>query len=438
MKYHFIGIKGSGMSALAQIIHDLGNEVQGSDVNHHLFTQDELKGRNIKILPFNPDNITSDMIVIVGASFREDHPEVIKAKELGVRIYSYSELLGRLSEQFTTIAVCGCHGKTTTTSLLTHIFNNIVGANYLIGDGTGFACDKNKYFIIEACEHKRHFLYYYPQYTIMTNIEYEHVDYYKDIDDMRAAYREFGNQTNELIIACGDDLNIRSIKFDKPVLYYGFNDDNDFIAKDVELSSTGSSFDVFYKGENIGHFTMPLFGKHMVLNTLAAISLCHTLNIDIFKTAELIKTFKGAKRRFKEKVLGDNVLIDDYAHHPTEVKVTIESARQKYPNKKIIAILKPNTYSRTKELYKDFIKVLNLADKAYVTDIFCDREKPEEWPGVTSELIINGLDNGEHISLETVNKLLPYNNSVLIFMSCKDIYVLQEAYEKLWNEQKGD
>jgi UDP-N-acetylmuramate--alanine ligase len=265
----------------------------------------------------------------------------------------------------------------------------------------------------------------------MTNIELDHVDYYKDLEDIKSAYLEFGNKAGKQIIACGDDLNIRSLNFDKPILYYGFNDNNDVIASNIEYLDIGSSFDVHIKGELIGRFTLPIYGKHMILNSLSIISLSYLLNLDMDKVKEIFMTFKGAKRRFSIKTVGDNILIDDYAHHPTEVRVTIETAKLKYPDKTIVAVFKPNTYSRTKVLYKEFAEALNIADKAYVTDIFCEREKPEEWPGITSKLILDGLNNGESISVDTVDKLLNYHNSVIIFMSCRDIYVLQEKYEAL-------
>ncbi len=152
MRYHFIGIKGSGMSALATIMHELGNEVQGSDVTHHLFTEDALIEKGIKILPFDSNNIEKDMIVVIGNAFDESNEEVKRTLELGIKHYTYFELLRELVFNYESIAVCGCHGKTTTTALISHVFDDLVGANYLIGDGTGHANNVNKYFFFEACE----------------------------------------------------------------------------------------------------------------------------------------------------------------------------------------------------------------------------------------------------------------------------------------------
>ena len=328
MKYHFIGIKGSGMSALAQIMYDLGNYVQGSDVSHHLFTQDALEAKGITILPFDESNIKEDLIVVIGNAFNNDNVEVKRALELGIKTYRYYELLGELIKKYETLAISGCHGKTTTTALLGTVFNKTVGANYLIGDGTGYASKENKYFFVEACEYKRTFLNYFPNYTIITNIELDHVDYYKDIEDMKSAYKEFISQTSDMIIACGDDENIRSINIDKKVIYYGFNNNNDVIAKNVTLNELGSSFDVYYKEEYLGRFELPLYGKHMILNALSVIIFSHLKGIDMKSVENALKEFKSPKRRFKENIIGDIITIDDYAHHPTEISVTIDSARQ--------------------------------------------------------------------------------------------------------------
>ena len=442
MKYHFIGIKGSGMSALALIMKDLGNEVEGSDVMHHLFTEDELVKRGIKITPFDESNIDDQMIVIIGNAFDETNPEVKKAIELGIKRYYYYDMLHELVNNYDTTCICGCHGKTTTTALLSHVFDDLVGANYLIGDGTGHAMSSNKYFFLEACEYKRHFLNYYPKNIILTNIELDHVDYYKDIDDMKNAYEEFLRQCDGRVIACGDDLNVRSLKTDKKLIYYGFNSNNEWVASNVTLTHEGSSFDVYHFNEFIGHFDLPLFGRHMVLNALSVIILSYLEGLNIEEVHDSIKSFKGAKRRFKENIIGDVITIDDYAHHPTEIKVTLEAVRQKYPDKELVAVFLENTFSRTQALYKDYADALSIADKAYITDIFSDRETQEEYPNVSPMLIVNELNNAEHLKIgsvdnlidinytECINPLLRHKNAVIVFMGCKEVYDIKEKLEK--------
>lgn len=436
MIYHFIGIKGTGMSALAQIMKSLGYEVQGSDKPDHFFTEAGLLEKGIKILNFSKENIKEDMVIVQGNAFKDDHEEVVRAKELGLKIYTYQEMVGRLTEMFMTIGVSGCHGKTTTTAMMAHVLGNIVGTNYLIGDGSGFASKENKYFCLEACEYKRHFLAYTPYYAIITNIELDHIDYYKDIDDVISAYQEYANKAEKMVIACGDDPYTHTLEVNPPIFYYGLNDDNDIIAKDVEYHNEGTSFDVFVEDNYYGHFDLPLFGKHMLLNALAVISVCYYERLEAKDVAKYLKTFKGAKRRFKENIIGDIVTIDDYAHHPTEVKVTIKAARQKYPDKKIVAILKTHTLSRTKEMADEFVEALNLADDAYVMDVGVDREEIG-YDDVDYHVILDKLRNGKYMSLDKVDELLKYENAVLIFMSSKDIYVLQKEYEKRLKEKLG-
>ena len=434
--YHFIGIKGSGMASLALILHGLGFEVQGSDIDEHLFTEDEVRAAGIKILPFSADNIKEDMMIVKGNAFKDTHEEVVRAKELGLKIYSYQEMIAKLTERFETITIAGCHGKTTTTSMLSHVLKNITGCNYLIGDGTGYANKDNKYFVLEACEWQRHFLAYKPYYAIITNIELDHMDYYKDISDIVDAYQEYANHAEKMIIACGDDPYTHSLEVKPPIFFYGLDDDNDIQARNVEYHNEGTSFDVFVEDNYYGHFDLPLYGKHMLLNSLAVIGVCYYERLDAREVAKYLKTFEGAKRRFKEKVIGDIVTIDDYAHHPTEVKVTIKGARQKYPDKEIVAVLMVHTLSRAKMFAQEFADALNLADKAYITDIYTDR--PEEgYDGVTYKDIMDKTNNCEHISLETVDKLLKHKNAVILFMSSKAIYVYKDKYEELLAKEQA-
>ena len=214
------------------------------------------------------------------------------------------------------------------------------------------------------------------------------------------------------------------------------NEDNDIQARDVEYRNDGTSFDVFVEDEYYGHFDLPLYGKHMLLNALAVIAICHYERLDAREVAKSLKTFKGAERRFKETIIGNNVIVDDYAHHPTEVKVTIKAARQKYPDKQVIAVFKAHTFSRVEEFADEFANALNLADKAYVMDINYDRENPEDYPGVSAYTIIDKLDNGDYIEQGMAEKLVEYENAVILFMSSKEIYLLEDEYMKLLEEKE--
>lgn len=431
MKYYCIGIKGSGMATLAEILYDLGNEVSGyDDYKDYKFTQEGIDKRGIKIYYDTNHELDSDTIVTYSKAFSMEHPEIKRIHKLGLKVIEYNELLGKLSSEFKTIGVSGTHGKTTTSTMISHVLGNTKGCNYFIGDGSGFADRKNELFTLESCEFNRHFLSYHPHYAIVTNIELEHTECYKDINEIIDTFSSFANKA-KVVVACGDDLNVRKMNVNNRIIYYGFNDDNDVIAKNVKLTKDGSSFDVYIDGNLYGHFDIPLFGDHMILNALACITICDMEGVKKEDIHDLLKSFKNAKRRFKEHTFGNVVTIDDYAHHPTEIKVTIESARQKYPKKEIVAVFLPNTYSRTKALMKDFIDALKTADKAYVMDIHCDRERKEDYPGVTSDEIINNVPNAEKISIETVQKLLKHENAAICFMSCTNIYEILEEFEAL-------
>lgn len=431
MIYYFIGIKGSGMSSLAQIMHDLGYKVTGSDKPDHFFTEAGLIEKGIPFHEFNPDMITKDMIVVQGNAFNDEHPEVKKAHELGLKIFTYQEMIAEITNDTKLVAVCGCHGKTTTTTMLKTVLEPF-GVNYLIGDGTGYAKKGNEYFALEACEYKRHFLAYNPYYTIVTNIELDHTDYYKDLDDVMDAFNEFVSKTRKAVIMCGDDANNRKVKTDKPVYYYGFNDNNDVVVKNVTHDEESTKADVYIKGELYDTYTFPFVGDHLLLNVLGVITVCYLENLPKDVVRKQVSIIEHAKRRFIEEKFRNNILIDDYAHHPTEVKVTIEAARKKYPDREIVALFKAHTRSRVQYFHKEFADALNLADKAFVLDIGEDR-KELGYDGVSCMDIIKDLKNGEYISLEEVDKLLPYKdtNAVLLFMSSKDIYVLENKYKEI-------
>ena len=424
--YHFIGIKGSGMSALAQIMCELGYEVQGSDVEDTFFTEKGLRELGIPILPFDENNIKEGMKIIRGAAFGDEHPEVQKAMELGLSIYTYSEMVGSLTKKFKTICVAGCHGKTTTSAMLSHVMNGIQGANYLIGDGTGFAKPENEYFVLESCEYRRHFLAYTPTYAIITNIDLDHVDYFKDINDIINAYQEYANNAEKMVLACGDDPYTHSLEVNPPIFYYGLDDDNDIIATNIEYKETGTSFEVTIEGNYYGFFDLPIYGKHMLLDALAVIGTCYYERIEAKEVAKVFKTFTGARRRFSETVVGDTVVIDDYAHHPNEVKATIKAVKQKYPNKKIVTVFQPHTFSRTQEFAEDLANAMNLADHSYVLEIHPSREKQEDFPEVTSKLIVDKLEHGEEIQMNDASLVAQHKGSVILFMSPNDIHKLEE------------
>ena len=419
MKYYCIGIKGTGMSTLAQILFDLGNDVTGyDDARGHKFTEKGLDEREIEIYYDHEHPIDKDTIVTYSAAFAEDHPEMKRVKALGLKIKKYNELMGDIIDKFETIGVSGTHGKTTTSSLIKHILEKTVGCNYFIGAGDGYVREENKYYVVESDEFNRHFLSYRPKYAVITNIEREHLECYKDIDDIRKAFEKFANQTSKLVVANGDNEEIRKINCNTKIIYYGFGFNNDVIIKNMKLEENGSRFDVYIKEEFYGSFEIPLYGKHMVQNATAAVIIAKEIGIEKEQIYEALKDFENAERRFAITNYENTIIMDDYAHHPTEIKVTLEAVKQKFPNKRIVVVFKPNTFSRTRDFKDEFIDALNVADKAFLTDIDCNREYPSDYPGVTSKLIVDGLRDGEMISEDTIDKLEPELDSVICFMGC--------------------
>jgi len=428
--HHFVGIKGSGMSSLALILHEKGYQVQGSDVEEYFFTQRDLEKAAIKLLPFDKANIQPEMVIIQGNAFPDTHEEIIRAKELGLEVTRYHDFIGQFIQPYTSIAVTGSHGKTSTTGLLSHVLSGIRPTSFLIGDGTGHGEPDAEFFSFEACEYRRHFLAYSPDYAIMTNIDFDHPDYFHSIDDVFSAFQSMASQVKKGIFAFGDDEYLRKLEADVPIYYYGFNDNDDVQAKNIERTTQGSEFDVFIHGENIGHFVLPAFGQHNINNALSVIAVAYKEGLDMKEVAAEMLSFPGVKRRFSEKIVADMTIVDDYAHHPAEIKATIDGARQKYPDKEIIAVFQPHTFTRTIALMDEFAEALDLADHVYLCDIFGSAR--ESRGDVKIEDLGNKIQKGGTvIKEENVSPLLDHQNAVVIFMGAGDVQKFETAYEKL-------
>lgn len=428
--HHFVGIKGSGMSSLALILHEKGYQVQGSDVEEYFFTQRDLEKAAIKLLPFDKANIQPEMVIIQGNAFPDTHEEIVRAKELGLEVTRYHDFIGQFIQPYTSIAVTGSHGKTSTTGLLSHVLSGIRPTSFLIGDGTGHGEPDAEFFSFEACEYRRHFLAYSPDYAIMTNIDFDHPDYFHSIEDVFSAFQSMASQVKKGIFAFGDDEYLRKLEADVPIYYYGVNDNDDVQAKNIERTTQGSEFDVFIHGENIGHFVLPAFGQHNINNALSVIAVAYKEGLDMKKVAAEMISFPGVKRRFSEKIVADMTIVDDYAHHPAEIKATIDGARQKYPEKEIIAVFQPHTFTRTIALMDEFAEALDLADHVYLCDIFGSAR--ESRGDVKIEDLGKKIQKGGTvIKEENVSPLLDHQNAVVIFMGAGDVQKFETAYEKL-------
>ena len=264
----------------------------------------------------------------------------------------------------------------------------------------------------------------------MTNVDFDHPDYYKDLADVQSAFQQFGNQVKKGIFAWGDDESLRHLDVDTPIYYYGTNDRDDFQAVNIKRTTKGSSFEVKYHDESLGEFEIPLFGEHNVLNSTAVIAVSYFEKVNLDEIRRELLDFSGVKRRFSEHQVGDMVMIDDYAHHPSEIKATLDAARQKYPDKEILAVFQPHTFSRTKALMDGFAASLSKADHVFLTNIFSSaREKSGD---VSSKDLAAKLPNGgEIITTDDMSALTAYHNAVAVFMGAGDI----QKYEKIYEDQ---
>lgn len=430
--YHFIGIKGAGMSALALLLHQMGHKVQGSDVEKYYFTQRGLEQAGITILPFSEDNISPDMELIAGNAFREDNnSEVAYAMRHQLPFKRYHEFLGEFMKQFTSLGVAGAHGKTSTTGLLSHVLKHMAATSYLIGDGTGHGAADARYFVFESDEYVRHFMPYHPEYSIITNIDFDHPDYFTGLDDVFNAFNDYAKQVKKALFVYGEDEELRKISSPAPIYYYGFEDTDDFVAFDITRTTNGSDFKVRHHHKLIGQFHLPAYGRHNILNATAVIANLFIAGFDMKLVAEHLKSFSGVKRRFTEKVINDTIIIDDFAHHPTEIIATLDAARQKYPNKEIIAIFQPHTFTRTIALLDDFAHALNEADSVYLAPIYGSAREIDKGDVKVEDLAAKVERPAKVISVDNVSPLLDHDNAVYVFMGAGDIQLYERSFEEL-------
>lgn len=433
---YMIGIKGTGMSALACILKDLGYEVAGSDLNKHFFTEDSLISRHIKIDEFNANNIKDNMTVIIGNAFKEDFCEVQAARNNPTcTCYRYHEFLGKFMENYKSVCVAGSHGKTTTTGMLSSMMNESFPSGYLIGDGSGYVNKDTKYLCVEACEYRRHFLAYHPEYAIITNVEIDHVDYYKSKEDYRLAYEQFSENVTKALVIFGDDEEARKLNINKCHYWYGINHNNDFYADNIVETSEDMTFDLYFKDKFIYRFNLPFVGRHLLWNAIGAIAVGILENMDPRAIEKGLRNFHGVKRRFVIEKHGQNVFVDDYAHHPTEVKITILAARKRFPDKKIVAIFKPHRVSRVYYFASEFADALKLADKVYLCDFTSIDDKEE---GIDIDIsYLQKMIPGSIILEENENgasQLAKEEPCCYLFMSSKDIYGLANLVKRYQND----
>ena len=385
---HFIGIGGISMSALAEMMLYLGYKVSGSDrSDSEALSKLREKGAEICVGQ-RKENIKNPDLVCYTAAISEDNPELIRARELNVPVIERAELLGELMTLYKfPLAVAGTHGKTTTTSMLSLILlaaekdpTILVGGNLPQIEGN-YRQGKTDYLVLEACEYVESFLHFHPFLSIITNIEADHLDYFVNLNNIISAFEKFARLNSPLghIIVCFDDKNIQSIvqNFGKNVVKYGIDAKNcEFVAENIKPNSKkGTNFDVLYMGKPFLSLSLNLSGKHVVYDALACVAAAVSLGIEKEAIKEGLESFTGTKRRFEKLGFFDGVeVVDDYAHHPTEIETTLKSAMEMGYND-VWCIFQPHTYSRTKAFLNEFAEALSLADHVIIADVYPAREK---------------------------------------------------------------
>lgn len=411
-KIHFIGIGGVSMSSLAEIANENGYSVSGSDIKSTALT-DKLQKSGIKVyIGQKSENIKSPELVVYTAAISNDNEEYIAAVNSGAKVIERSVFLGELMKSYKhNCCVSGTHGKTTTTAMISLIMlNTDIDPTILVGGevkelGSNYKIGSNNMLITESCEYVESFLKFYPETAIINNIEEDHLDYFKDLNHIKTSFRKFAEliPSSGIIIANGMDNNVRdTLENMDNIKYFGTDNKCDYIAKNISYNNFGcGAYELYNKDKYICNITLNVPGKHNILNSLAAAALAlhHNCSIEAIKNG--LETFRGTGRRFefKGKYNGADVF-DDYAHHPTEIKTTLESCKN-YNNKNVIAIFQPHTYTRTKALFDDFLTCFDNADKLILTDIYAAREKDNGL--VSSKQLANALkDKG--VNVEYISK----------------------------------
>ncbi|QEK11072.1 UDP-N-acetylmuramate--L-alanine ligase [Crassaminicella thermophila] len=437
---HFIGIGGISMSAIAEVLLTFGYNVSGSDMKSSKITEKLLKKGAKIFIGHHEDNLHSCDLVVYTAAVKEDNPELQKANKLNIPVISRAEMLGLLMKKFkSSIAVSGTHGKTTTTSMISLIleysdFNpTILVGGELDQIGGNVKVGSRDYFVTEACEYVGSFLKFFPHIGIILNIDADHLDYFKDLDHIIDTFTKFASliPKNGFLIACKDDKNVQKIlpKLNCHILTYGLNNSCNYWADNIQFNDRGHpNFNVFFNNKFLGKFELSIPGKHNIYNALASIACCHNLNVPVEKIIKNLKAFKGTHRRFD--VLGkidDITIIDDYAHHPTEIKATLDAA-SKLPHNRLWCIFQPHTYTRTKALLNDFASSFDLADKIIITDIYAAREK--DTGQIHSKDLVKAIQayHKDVSYMDTFEKITAYirkyaqPNDLVLTMGAGDIY----------------
>lgn len=404
-KIHFIGIGGSGMFPLAKILYSQGFEVTGSDI-YESDTMEKIEKLGIKVtLNQKKENIQNHDLVVFSAAIKESNPEIVAAKEKSIPIIERSVLLGIIFKNYkNSVAVSGTHGKTTTTSMITSVLLDagkeptaVIGASLKKINGNSFTGNSD-IIVGEACEYVDSFLQLFPSISVITNVDADHLDYFGSLENVKKSFSKFASQTKKLIIVNGDDDNSRDCVKDVKVkkIFFGTGEGNTYSARNVTYTKMQQAkFDIFKGSEKISHIELTVPGKHNLYNALAAFIVCSELEVPNEVISKSLHEFSGAHRRFE--ILGkinDITVVDDFAHHPTEIKATLNAASKMGFNR-VWAVFQPHTYSRTSMLLGDFAEALSIADKVVVSEILPVREVNTY--GIHSRDLTDKIENSIYI-----------------------------------------
>ena len=427
------------MCGIAEILWNLGYEVTGSDIRSSESTE-RLEKLGIEIfLEHKKENVKDADVLVISSAVKDSNPEVIFAKENKIPVIRRAEMLGELMRMKYGIGVAGTHGKTTTTSMIGHILTEAgLDPTIIVGGrvkslGSNAKLGQGEYLVAEADEFDRSFLRLTPTIAVVTTLEAEHLDYYKDLEEIKSVFTEFVNKVPFYgsVILCLDEEAIQEIipGIERPIVTYGLVPQADLVAHSIQFSENQSFFRVRNRGKDLGEISLLVPGIHNVKNCLAALCVGLELEIPFEKMKKALSEFKGVSRRFEIKGEIDGVMIaDDYAHHPTEIKATLKAARDGY-KKRIIAIFQPHLYSRTRDFYKEFGKSFFDSDLLIVTDIYPAREEPI--PGITGELIVSKAKEFGHKEVFYISRkeeIIPFlsgilkENDLVITIGAGDIY----------------
>jgi len=450
-KIHLIGIGGSGMSGIAEILLNLGFTITGSDLRSTEITERLVSLGARVFIGHSPVNVKNCDVVVFSSAVKQDNPEIIAARGRNIPVIGRPEMLSELMRMKYGICIAGTHGKTTTTSMTgTVLTKGNIDPTIIVGGrvadfGGGAKIGKSHYLVLEADEYDRTFLRLTPVIAVVTNIDLEHLDCYRDMDDIQDAFLQFVNKVPFFgsVILCIDDSGVQRIMpgVERNIITYGISRQADVRAENIRFEEMVTEFDVVSFGTCLGKITLHLPGLYNVRNALAAITVGREMGMKLEDVAEALEEYRSVSRRFEVKGESCGVtVVDDYAHHPTEIIATLKGARSGF-NKRIIAVFQPHLYSRTRDFYEDFGRAFINTDILIVTDIYPAREAPIE--GVSGRLVAEAAQMAGHRNVQYIEKrdklvdvlgeILKENDMVITF-GAGDIHkVASDLWELLEN-----